>query len=204
MNNEFENLVRLNKSQVEPAAEALTKAFKEVIVRALPNDLNSEKVVHSFLSIGLHIGIKYGEVYATSSNYEGVVIWMLSDNLPITTWEMLSSVPLMAVLGFARHGGLKMRHFADFTEKMHKRLAPFKHWYLQAIGVDPKFRGKGYAGKLIRPMLAKIDIQHLPCYIETYEENVPIYERFGFKVIERAPVPQTSFENWAMLREGSK
>jgi hypothetical protein len=34
MNNEIENLVRINKSQVEPAAEALTKAFKEVVVRA--------------------------------------------------------------------------------------------------------------------------------------------------------------------------
>ena len=92
---------------------------------------------------------------------------MPSDNLPITTWEMLSSVPFIAVLGFPQHGGLKMRHFADFTEKMHKHLAPFKHWYLQAIGVHTKFRGKGYAGKLIRPMLAKIDIQRLPCYLET-------------------------------------
>ena len=30
MSNEIENLVRINKSQVEPAAEALTKAFKEL------------------------------------------------------------------------------------------------------------------------------------------------------------------------------
>ena len=94
-----------------------------------------------------------------------------------------------------------MRGFGDFTEKAHKRLAPFKHWYLQTIGVDPKFRGKGYAGRLIRPVLTKIDIQHLPCYLETFEENVPIYERFGFRTIERSSIPQTPFENWAMLRD---
>ena len=109
MNNEIENLVRINKSQVEPAAEALTKAFKDLNSTKyfFPNDLNREKAVHTFLSIGVHIGIKYGEVYATSSNYEGVAIWMPSDNLPITSWKMLSSVPLMAVLGFVRQGGVK-------------------------------------------------------------------------------------------------
>lgn len=203
MSNEIENLVRVNKSQVEPAAEALTKAFKNLnsMKYFFPNDLNRAKAVRTFLSIGVYIGIKYGEVYATSSNYEGVAIWMPSDKLPITTRKMLSSVRLMAVLGFVRHGGSKMRGFGDFTEKAHKRLAPFKHWYLQAIGVDPKFQGKGYAGKLIRPMLAKIDIQHLPCYLETFEENVPIYERFGFRIIESASIPQTPFENWAMLRD---
>ena len=61
--------------------------------------------MRTFLSIGIHIGIKYGEVYATSSNYEGVAIWMSSDKLPITTRKMLSSVPLMAILGFVRQGG---------------------------------------------------------------------------------------------------
>jgi hypothetical protein len=51
-------------------------------------------------------------------------------------------------------------------------------------------------------MLAKIDIQHLPCYLETFEEkNASIYQRFGFKIIERSSIPQTPFENLAMLRD---
>jgi GNAT superfamily N-acetyltransferase len=68
--------------------------------------------------------------------------------------------------------------------------------------VDPKFQGKGFAGRLIIPVLAKIDAQHLPCYLETFEEkNASIYECFGFRTIERASIPQTPFENWAMLRD---
>jgi ribosomal protein S18 acetylase RimI-like enzyme len=204
MSNEIENLVRINKSQAEPAIEVLKNAFKETYSTKyyFPNDVNREKAVRCFLSIGVHTGIKYGEVYATSSNYEGAAIWMSSDNLPITTWKMLSSVSLMAVLGFVRYGGLKMMRAGDYVEKAHKRLAPSKHWYLQTMGVDPKFQGKGYAGRLIRPMLAKIDIQHLPCYLETFEEkNASIYEGFGFKIIERSSIPQTPFENWAMLRD---
>ena len=204
MSNDIENLVRINKSQAEPAIEALKNAFKETysMKHYLPKEVNRENAVRFFISIGIHTGIKYGEVYATSSNYEGAAIWLSSDNLPISTWKMFRSVSLMAVLGFVRNGGLKMMRIGQYIENAHKRLAPPKHWYLQTIGVDPKFQGKGYAGKLIRPMLAKIDAQHLPCYLETFEEkNASIYERFGFKTIERASIPQTPFENWAMLRD---
>ena len=204
MSNEIKNLVRVNKSQAKPAIEVLKNAFKETYSKKyyLPNDVNREKAVRCFLSIGVHTGIKYGEVYAKSSNYEGAAIWLSSDKLPITSWKMLSSVSLMAVLGFFRNGGLKMMRVGEYVEKAHKRLAPSNHWYLQTIGVDPKFQGKGYAGRLIRPMLAKIDTQHLPCYLETFEEkNASIYEHFGFKVIERSSIPQTPFENWAMLRD---
>jgi ribosomal protein S18 acetylase RimI-like enzyme len=204
MSNEIESLVRINKSQAEPAIEALKNAFKEThsMKHYLPKEVNRENAVRFFISIGIHTGIKYGEVYATSSNYEGAAIWLSSDNLPISTWKMFRSVSLMAILGFVRNGGLKMMRIGEYIEKAHKRLAPSKHWYLQTIGVDPKFQGKGYAGRLIRPMLEKIDAQHLPCYLETFEEkNASIYERFGFRTVERASIPQTPFENWAMLRD---
>jgi GNAT superfamily N-acetyltransferase len=204
LSNEIENLIRINKSQSEPAIEALKNAFKETnsIKYYLPNDANREKAVRYFLYIGVRTGIKYGEVYATSSNFEGAAIWVSSDNLPITTWKMFSSVSLISVLGFVRYGGLKMMRIGEYVEKAHKRLAPAKHWYLQTIGVDPKFQGKGFAGRLIIPVLAKIDAQHLPCYLETFEEkNASIYECFGFRTIERASIPQTPFENWAMLRD---
>lgn len=85
---------------------------------------------------------------------------------------------------------------------MHKRLAPFKHWFLQAIGVDPQSKGKGYAGKLLHPMFARIDEEGLPCYLETLDEtNVPLYEHFGFRMAEKSAIPETKLTNRAMLRK---
>jgi ribosomal protein S18 acetylase RimI-like enzyme len=164
MSNEIESLVRINKSQAEPAIEALKNAFKETysMKHYLPKEVNRENAVRFFISIGIHTGIKYGEVYATSSNYEGAAIWLSSDNLPISTWKMFRSVSLMAILGFVRNGGLKMMRIGEYIEKAHKCLAPSKHWYLQTIGVDPKFQGKGYAGRLIRPMLEKLMLNICP------------------------------------------
>ena len=95
-----------------------------------------------------------------------------------------------------------MRGLGQYIDAVHDRLVPPQHWFLQAIGVSPQYQGKGYASKLLRPMLLRIDKEGLPCYLETLEEqNVRLYEHFGFKVIEESNVPNTNLTNWAMLRD---
>lgn len=94
-----------------------------------------------------------------------------------------------------------MRYSGKYIDAVHKRLAPFKHWFLLTIGVDPDFQRKGYASKLLRPMLTRIDEEGLPCYLETLDETkIPLYEHFGFKVVEKSTIPETKLTNWAMLR----
>jgi len=96
----------------------------------------------------------------------------------------------------------RMTRYGEYATAMHKRHAPFRHWYFQAIGVDPVFQGKGYAGALLKPMLARIDTEHLPCYLETQnQKNVPIYQHYGFKVVEEGTIPGTETGHWAMLRQ---
>lgn len=58
------------------------------------------------------------------------------------------------------------------------------HWYLPMIGVDPSEQGRGYGSALLRRGLARCDADGLPAYLEsTNLRNVPLYERFGFKVV---------------------
>ena len=85
---------------------------------------------------------------------------------------------------------------------MHKKVAPFRHWYLEALGIAPEHQGKGYASRLIRGMLSRVDEEKLPCFLDTMDpKNVRIYERFGFKVVEESQVPGTPLTTWAMLRD---
>ena len=82
------------------------------------------------------------------------------------------------------------------------RLPVYQHWYLCILGVDPRFQGKGYAGKMVRAMLARIDKEGVPCFLETMtEKNVSIYEHLGFRVLEKSAIPKTNLTNWAMLRD---
>ncbi len=51
-------------------------------------------------------------------------------------------------------------------------------------------------------MLARIDEDDLPSYLETSnEQNVSMYQHFGFKVIDEFTVSKTKVKLWAMLRE---
>jgi ribosomal protein S18 acetylase RimI-like enzyme len=141
-------------------------------------------------------------MYATSQNLEGIAVWLPSDNYPVTLWRLLRFVPLSEILGFGIYRGSRMKGLGQYIDAVHSRLAPFKHWFLQAIGVDPQLQGRGYASKLLRPMLARIGEEGLPCYLDTLEgQNVRLYEHFGFRVIEESNVPDTNLTNWAMLRD---
>ncbi len=204
MSAELEDLLRLNKSHIKPAVKVLTGAFQNYpfLNYYYPDELARKRIVHYFLSFAVFSGIRYGEIYATSHNFEGVAVWIPSDKYPVTFWRLLRSVPLSVIFGLGRYGGNKMRYLDEHIDAVHQRLAPFRHWFLQMIGVKPRSQGKGYASKLIRPMLTRIDEEGLPCYLETLDEhNVPLYEHLGFKVVEEATIPKTSFTNWAMLRE---
>jgi len=204
MSNDIKSLIRIDKSNAKPAVEALVKAFRNypLLQYYFPSEEKREKISHYFISYAVLTGISYGEVYATSPDMEGVTVWIPSTNYPITFWRLLRSVPPNIIFGFAMHGGSKMRRLGEYIDTVHKRLAPFKHWFLQTIGVAPQFQGKGYAGKLLRPMLSRIDEESLSCYLETLDEqNVSLYEHFGFKTVDKSNVPETALTNWAMLRE---
>jgi len=200
----LKNLLQLNKSHIEPAAGILVRAFRDypLLQDSFSDELQRRRVAPYFFRFSLYYGIKYGETYATTPNLEGVAVWIPSENFSVTFWRAVRSVPLSVILGFGREGGGRMKYLGEYINVMHKRLAPFKHWFLQTIGVDPEFQGKGYAGKLLRPMLSRIDEEGLACYLETLDErNVLLYEHFGFRVVEKATIPKTSLTSWAMLRE---
>ena len=194
MSTDLEDLVQLNKSHIRPAAETLTQAFRNypLLQYSFPDELEREKVAPYFFQYILHYGIRYGDIYATSPNLEGIAVWIPSDNYPVTFWRLIRSVPLSVIFGFGRVGGGRMKYPGEYIDTVHKRLAPLRHWFLQTIGVDPRFQGNGYAGKLLRAMFSRIDEEGLPCYLETVDEtNVPLYERFGFRVVEKSTILET-------------
>ena len=58
------------------------------------------------------------------------------------------------------------------------------HWYLPAIGVEPRSQGKGYGSELLARSLEPIDRDHVAAYLEaTNPVSIPLYERFGFQVV---------------------
>jgi ribosomal protein S18 acetylase RimI-like enzyme len=198
------DIVRLDSSFGKHAVETLVRAFRNQLPFQYyyQDKAARERITYYLISMAVLPALKYGEVHASSSNLEGIAVWVPSDNYPIATWKLLRSVPLSVTLGFAIHGGYRMKSLGEYIDAVHARLAPFKHMYLQSLGVDPQYQGKGHAGKLLRYMINRMDSEGLPCYLETAEEhNVQLYEHFGFTVADESTIPGTSLTNWAMLRK---
>jgi len=201
------NLIRLTKAQVKPAAEMMARAFQDDSISAyfFPDVTERKnKMPYGFQSL-IRYGLLYGEVYATSPNLEGAAVWLPSDRANMTLWGIIRSDMLSMLFKIGLKNISRQRTLGEYTSSVHKRLVPFQHWYLQLIGVAPAYQGKGYASMLLKPMFARIDKEHLPCYLETQmEKNVPIYQHYGFKVVEEGKVPGSEVTLWSMLREKAK
>jgi len=103
-------------------------------------------------------------------------------------------------LGFGVFG--RYLKWANFSEHLHKRDMPPRHWYLPLIGVDPPRQGKGLGGRLMERALARADADRVPCYLEnTKERNLPFYQKSGFEVIVEAKVADDGPTVWTMKRE---
>jgi ribosomal protein S18 acetylase RimI-like enzyme len=87
-------------------------------------------------------------------------------------------------------------------EQGHREVMPGPHWYLWAVGVDAGFRRRGIASQLLQTSLARIDTQHVPCYLETASPStVGMYEKHGFRVAVVRRDDRHSLRLWCMFRE---
>lgn len=74
--------------------------------------------------------------------------------------------------------------------------------YLLVLGVKKAHQGKGLGGLLLRALIEDCERRGLPLYLETEtEENVRLYERFGFELIRRIDLARLQLPMWEMIRD---
>jgi len=201
------DLLRLKKDQVGPAAETLARAFGQdpKMDYFAPDEEKRLEIARHHFEFLLRYGQIYGEVYATSPHLEGVAVWLPAKKVEITLWRALRAGLFRFRKGVGKEALERILSFSEYLDGLHRRHMPGPHHYLFFIGVDPAHQGKGYASRLIRPVLVRLEREGLPCYLVTQnEKNVALYEHYGFRVIEHTVVPRTEVGNWAMVWEGGK
>jgi ribosomal protein S18 acetylase RimI-like enzyme len=204
MDDETGELLRLTLKERDAGTAVLGRAFTEYdLLRYYFHDKTERRAAADTLGfIELSIGLKYGEVYASSEKLEGVAAWLPPGKAFVGGWQIVRSVPLSILFRFGRQGANRLRAYGRYIDNVHRKLVPYPHWYLQIIGVDPTHQGQGFSSRLLRPVLERIDRERMPCYLETNtEKNVAIYRRFGFEVVSEDKMPGTEVTSFAMLRK---
>ena len=196
-------MLKLEKKHIKPVSLMLSRAYKDELKDVFP-DPEERRVKTPYVN-EFYLLRNYSEsrAFITSPQLEGIAVWMHSDKRKKRPfWRILTSGAIRPAMKIGIKALRKMRTFDQYIEKKHKELAPFKHWYLAMLVVDPQHQGKGYASKLLHEMLSYIDEEGLPCYLETGgEKNVSMYQHFGFETIDEFVVPGTKDKMVAMLRE---
>ena len=79
-------------------------------------------------------------------------------------------------------------------------LAPGeRHWHLGPVGVEPGLQGKGIGSIMVERFCGWMDAEGEMAYLETeHEENVRLYEKSGFVIVDQAPV--LGIPMWRMIR----
>ena len=186
------------RTDAKPLSQSLARAFytDPVFSYFIPDDATRLTKLEKVMGILFKLGEPHGACF-TTTNYESVTLWR-----PPNEWD----VPFMAYItngpGLLSAFGTGIGRVLSTMDMMEKTHPHTPHWYLQTIGTDPAFQGKGYGGVIMRHTLATADAAHMPCYLESSKDtNIPIYQSFGFKVTGEMKVPGGGPTIWPMWRD---
>ena len=200
---ELNELIRLSKAHIKRASLVLSRAFQnDPVLRWQMPDANKRLAnLHYFWELTLRIGIKYGVVYGTSEDLEGVAIWRPPQNVNISYWKFVKKGGYKFPFKFGIKTTKRMTFLQAVNDSIRNIYMKVPYWYLDVIAVDPKFQGKGFASMLLKPMLRRVDKQNLPIWLETnLERNVQFYKHYDFTILEEIIIPNTNIVDWFMIR----
>lgn len=195
----------LRKQDLPRAREVLKDAFGRDPVWNKLFEAQSRKdaKLSAFFETPLRHCLRYGKVAATSGHLEGVAAWVPGHHAAMTPWRMLRSGAAGCALRVGSAVARKMgRAFAPIDRDRKQQMKDRAYTYLLIIGVAREHQGEGFGGRLLRAIIAESEQEGRPLYLETEtEDNVRLYERFGFRVLKKRTLPGLELPMWEMLRE---
>ena len=198
-------LYRVQKGDIVRASKVLADAFQRDPIwnKICEGESDIEKRFRAIFEVSVRQGLKYGEVYAFSENLEGVVAWVPGKYADMTVWQLIRSGSIGAVMRIGLNVAKKMGSvYKPVIEYRRERLAGLTYLYLLVFGVATGLQGKGFGRKLIDAVIEKSDRDRLQLHVGAgSEENVQMYEHFGFRVFKRITLPKAGLSEWEMVRE---
>ena len=200
---EIENLHRMKIEDIEKFSECATLAYKEYpLFKYLTQGRLESNVIKNIISASL--------------------VSMGNDIIGLSTEEDANAVAIFVppnytgskAISFLFGGGLKLAfitpvtiflrllRYENYAMRLKKKYTNHKCWYLYNVTVKPEFQNQGMSSKLLKPMFEYLDRIGQDCYLETHkEENVKIYEHYGFELLEVSKIPKTDIVQYSMLRK---
>jgi len=192
---------------IKPVAANDLATITDLLVRAFDDDPLTTFIfggdrrrrwgMHSFFTAQIrHQYLPLGQVF-TTQELGGVAVWAPPSRQRHPVKELAELLPTAPFLV-----GKNMVRALRLLGEVDARHPKEPHWYLATLGTDPRFQGTGVGSALLASMLARVDEEGMPAYLESSKaRNVPLYARYGFEVIEEFHSSVGSPPMWRMWRE---
>ncbi len=196
----LDNLYPIRKKELKDVSKVLGDAFsRDPIMEAW--ELKGEEI-NTCYEMFIRYCLRYGSVYATSENLEGIMAILPSKYGIMTAWPMIRSGAIFPAMKLRKKFNREMLETLEFLEEEKKIFEIHPHIYLAVLGVSQENQTKGYGRKMMEALIEMADNQGLPTYFETQTEgNVVFYKKFGFEVIKEVKLPNFDINMWYMFRK---
>ena len=202
---QLDHLPSLRKNDILRASNVLSEAFIHdplwnKVFEGVPGFRERFK---TFFETPLLFCMKYGKVFVSSDQIEGVAGVVPGKWADMTLWRIIRSGALYSTMKIGTTIAKRMAPLGkvlprDRNQHMGKR----SFMYLFILGVAPAYQNKGIGKKLVTDLTDFCDRKELPIYLETEtEENVRMYEYFGFTVLKEIVIDGLGVPMWEMVRE---
>jgi ribosomal protein S18 acetylase RimI-like enzyme len=181
-------------------AQTLASAFQDdpVIAWVFPDQQRRRAVLPAFMEFRLRkLAFPHDEVWMTDGG-DAAAVWLP----PPGRWQLSRPQRLLLLPALVRFFGLRTASVLGGLERMEKRRPDDPpHWYLFILGTEQAAQGRGLGSALLAQMLARVDADRMPAYLESSNErNLAWYGRHGFEVTSELAIPGGP-RIWPMWRE---
>lgn len=195
---EIQPITRQTNHQV---AQLLANAFDDDPVSvALYKNFSPKKRTHALavdFSIELLVCIRRG--YPIQINEDGKAVAAAVIYPPGTYPLPVIDQWSIVLKSFFRNGFYDIRGWMKWLDEIDKNHPTKAHYYLEYLGVDPQYQGKGFGSSILKHLIARADEGGVGCYLENANpRNVNFYQRFGFEILSEKEI--IGIPSWFMWR----
>jgi ribosomal protein S18 acetylase RimI-like enzyme len=181
-------------------AQALASAFQDdpVIAWIFPNEHRRRGLLPAFMEFRLrNLAFPHDEVWMTADG-AAAAVWLP----PPGRWQLSRPQQLRLLPSLVRFLGRRTASVLAGLERMEARHPQDRsHWYLFILGTEQAAQGRGLGSALLAQVLARVDADGMPAYLESSSErNLALYGRHGFEIIDEVAIPGGP-RIWPMWRQ---
>lgn len=210
-------LITLDRKDIRRAADVLAEGFVDdpLYRHILPEHSTRLDVLRIFFRNYVAMLYPYSDVYTTSGNMEAVALVFRSDRTGSSIVSRLkdrSALLLAIVKSFPICRYIGIRQFARGIAILHSMssawlsmLGDREYIHLDMLVVQSKHRGQGFVSRIMKPLIEECGKRGIACTLETQNPgNIPVYERYGFAIVDVIPLPNSDLEQYCMVYSGNE